>query len=161
MTTYIAGNWKALRYIYSKLLELLLIILFFWLYCLILSKGSFPIFFSIAATLYFIIRMAWEDRIKQLAFDHEKKEAIVVFNHFGGRKTERLSFDELRIKVYRKKTRSIRFLAAPLSISIHQGIRTYADFELNQIKDGFSIESLEEIVVHFKSLSIPVTEKFI
>jgi len=96
-----------------------------------------------------------------VAFDQEKKEVIVDYIHFRERKVERFSFDEMKIKVYRKRAKSFRFLAEPLSISIHQGVRTYALYKLNKTKDGFSTKSLEEIVEHFKYLSIPVTEKFI
>ena len=161
MTSYIANNYKPFRYIYSNIQDLVILLMLIWLFRFLFSNNNLFIVTVVIYTLVFVIRIAWADRIKQVIFDQDKKEVLVLYTHFWERKVERFYFDEIKTKVYRKRAKSFRFLAEPISISIHQGVRKYAHFELNKSKDGFSNERLEEIVVHFKSLSIQVTEKFI
>ncbi|WP_207492072.1 hypothetical protein [Aridibaculum aurantiacum] len=159
MMSFKADNQKVFRYILSSLRELCLMVFSYWLFRIILSIGEFPIIFAVGGIIYFIIKYAWEDKIKQVVFDPDKKEVIVYYTHFGDRKVDSFLFDEIKFKAYIKGAKSFRFLAEPVSVFLFKG--EIKKFELNKTKDGFRFEILKELITKARSLSVPVTEEFI
>ena len=155
MNTYQADNYEPSKLLLQELFGLLIFIaLAFLVDTYLLDKRFSYISVGIAA-VYILIRILRVEKVKSISFDENNKEIKVLYIKFWKERTETFSFAEVIIEAKRNQSRF--FFAQPLTLYLLKGYVEY--FEINEVKDGFTLETLEAIIDKSKSLSIPVEEK--
>ena len=155
MHTYQAYNYEPSKLLLKELFGLLIfIILAFLVDTYLLDKRFSYVSVGITA-VYILVRILRVEKVKTISFDEKNKEIKVLYTKFWKERTETLSFAEVNIEAKKNKSRFL--FAEPITLYLLKGYVEY--FEINEVKDGFTLETLEAIIDKSKSLSIPLEEK--
>ena len=155
MYTYQAYNYEPSRLLRKELYGLLISITLAFLVDTYLLDRKFSYISVGIIAVYILIRILRVEKVKSISFDENNKEIKVLYTKFWKERTETFSFSEVSIEA--KRSKSSFLFAEPLAVCI---LKRYVEyFEINEVKDGFTLETLEAIIDKSKSLSIPLEEK--
>lgn len=155
MYTYQAYNYEPSRLLRKELYGLLISITLAFLVDTYLLDRKFSYISVGIIAVYILIRILRVEKVKSISFDENNKEIKVLYTKFWKERTETISFSEVSLEAKRSKSSSL--FAQPLIVCL---LKRYVEyFEINEVKDGFTPETLEAIIDKSRSLSLPVEEK--
>jgi hypothetical protein len=95
-----------------------------------------------------------EDRLYELSFDYESRQIYFFYKSiFSKPKQKKLSFDEARLEIV--KTKPI-FTKVKSLTKVYFLKRKMEVFEISESKDGFSMETIQDICKTVESIQLPV-----
>ncbi|HTE32266.1 MAG TPA: hypothetical protein VK666_17920 [Chryseolinea sp.] len=156
MTTFTSARSNtlcALKNIFVTLCVVLVPAVYSWVFSYTFDNRAYP---YVAACIFLssFIREASRNRLSKMEIDNSERRIIFFFsNLFSRPKTSMLSFNEARIEinesksVWRRKSLRIFFLKNKMEV-----------FEVSKNKDGFTVDSLEEIRRVVENIPLPVSE---
>jgi hypothetical protein len=156
MYTYKTERENTINFIINHLLiQLIATAIFLFIFYLFKKEIPEVVFWIIPIFIVtFIFREIFKQRLIELTFDTENKYIHFTLKNLFSKPEEKIiRFENVKLNVFGRKAK-MDIPGKVTSIYFHK--KKLQVFELNKYKDGFSYETMSQIVATAEELSLPV-----